>query len=418
MSRLALEFGGRPGSWTKDEKPEMKPGDSRNLADTVSQVEGRIPEIAEPLHEGASPLTAVRSENGYVPPRDEIESELVRIWQDILELPKIGIRDDFFELGGHSIIAVQLMVAIEQKYHKRFELSLLFSQPTIEALAQELRAAREISAINIVPMHPEGNRTPLFCIHCATGHVLRYRKLTALLDPDVPVYGLRAPDMREFKTLPTVEELAEIYLADIRQVQPTGPYQVCGFSFGGIVAFEVARRLRNIGEAVSFLGLLDTFNPAHYRSMPFLMSLRFRSIYLSDRLTQFAHRFFHGEWKELFAQLQDHVLWRVREVIWSLRRKKPSVPDQSARKEIQDVVVMFANIGWEFSPKKYPGRIFLFRAAKRRAEFAEDKGLGWDDIAEEGVQVCNIPGDHFTILEGADVLDLARSLNSYLAPNR
>jgi thioesterase domain-containing protein/acyl carrier protein len=363
------------------------------------------------------PASGTHPQLSYAPPGDEIEMELVKIWRDLLEHESIGIRDNFFELGGDSILAAHLMFAIESKYHRRIELSRLISHPTIEALAQELRSSNQTNAVHIVPLHPEGNRPPLFCVHCATGHVLRYRDLTSFLDADLPVYGLRAPDVRESSKLPTVEELAQLYVSDIRQIQPHGPYQICGFSFGGLVAFEAARLLITQGEPVSVLALLDAGNPAHYRSLPLLKSLRFRSVYLSDRISKYARRLLLGEWRDFFGGLRDLVVWRAKELLWRYRSKRSDLPKNAAPEDLRDTVVMFAAIGWPFTPKSYPGRIHLFRAEGRSPEFGDDLTLGWEGIAQNGVEVYKIPGEHLLLLEKPYVAALAAALAACLSKN-
>jgi|SRR5579863_7667032 len=348
--------------------------------------------------------------------RAQIEAELVRTWQDLLQVEQVGVNDDFFDLGGDSILGTRLMTAIEDKFQQRFELSRLFGHSTIAALAGELLAARQTSAVHIVPMHRGGTGTPLFCMHCATGHVLRYRALVSHLDSDVPVYGLRAPEIDELKGFPTVEELAELYAEDIRRIQPAGPYQVCGFSFGGLVAFEVARRLQILGETVSLLVLLDAINPAHYQDLSFLQALRMRSTYLRDRVSTYGRNVFFGKWKQLYADVSEFVWWRAKELAWMLRKNSSTLPQKMGANPVQETVVMFATAGEAFKPKPYPGRIVLIRSEKR-PRFSDETALGWDGVAEDGIEVCTVPGDHFSVLEEPDVAGMANALNGLLKRN-
>lgn len=376
---------------------------SRDLEQLIPTIEGQ-----ESLHRSSRQ------------PRGEIEAELVHIWQDLLEQEQIGVNDDFFDLGGDSILGTRLMSAIHDKFHQRFELSRLFTYPTIEALAGELLAAKQASdvpqtthrtaPIHIVPMHPEGTKTPLFCMHCATGHVLRYRAMVSRLDSDVPVYGLRAPEIHELTKFPTVEELAELYVKDIRQLQPQGPYQVCGFSFGGLVALEVARRLQSTGEPVSLVALLDSVNPAHYQSLSFLQTLRMRSTYLRDRVSTYGRNAIFGKWKQLYTDVAEFFWWRAKELAWKLRKTSSTLPKVMGASAVKETVVMFATAGESFKPKPYPGRIVLIRSAKR-PRFADEEALGWEGVAQDGVEVCTVPGDHFSVIEEPDVAGLANALN-------
>jgi thioesterase domain-containing protein/acyl carrier protein len=355
--------------------------------------------------------------SGSLGPRDEIEKQLVEIWKQLLEQPNIGVRDDFFDLGGDSILGTHLMVAIEKKFGQRIELSRLFSCPTVELLAQELRGARKPEFNYIVPMHPEGNQTPLFCVHCATGHVLRYRALASHLDPDMPIYGLRSPNMQQYAKLPTVEDLANLYLEEIRKVQPHGPYQICGFSFGGTVAFEIARVLNHQGEPVSVLALLDDFNPAFYKNLSVLNTVRFRSTYLFDRLGKYARRIFRGDWKELSSVVRERISWRKKEMLWKLHGKQAPPQKAAEPEEIRDSVIMFSDIGWAYTPKPFPGRVFLFCAEGREPEYGIDPTYGWAGVAGGGVELVKLPGDHYAMLEEPGVQGLAKALGACLVQN-
>jgi FkbH-like protein len=346
-----------------------------------------------------------------------VEAELVRIWQEVLDLENIGLRDDFFEIGGDSILAIRLMIEIEKTFHRRFEISKLASHPTIESFARELGGANndEAQPVHIVPMRPKGDRTPLFCMHCGTGHVLRYRALVSLLEPDIPVYGVRAPELREMKDPLTVEDLAELYLQDIRKVQPHGPYQLFGFCFGGTVAFEVARRLTEIGETVSLLALVQSVNSSHYRKLPALESLKYRSSYLSDRVAKYSRRFFRGQWKEFYAGVRGIISWQKKKQEWTSSRNSSTTTQASDAKDTYDNIAILATIGEAFDPKPYPGRIHLIRAKEQARELENDMTLGWQQTALDGVETRTLPGNHYTILEKPFVTEVASQLEEWLA---
>jgi len=346
-----------------------------------------------------------------------VEAELVRIWEEVLDRENIGLRDDFFEIGGDSILAIRLMIEIEKTFHRRFEISKLASNPTIESFARELKNAKndEAQPVHIVPMRPQGDRTPLFCMHCGTGHVLRYRALVSLLESDVPVYGVRAPELREMKNPPTVEDLADLYLQDIRKVQPHGPYQLFGFCFGGTVAFEVARRLTEMGETVSLLALVQSVNSAHYRKLPALESLKYRSSYVSDRFAKYGRRFFRGEWKEFYTGVRDIISWQKKKQEWASSRNGSATAHVSDSKDIYDNIAILATIGEGFDPKPYGGKIHLIRAKEQAGELQNDMIFGWQGIARGGVEVRTLPGNHYTILEKPFVAEVARQLEEWLA---
>jgi len=356
--------------------------------------------------------------HSYVPPRDEVEAQLVRIWELLLDLPKIGVRDDFFDLGGQSLLAAELMSEIEKKFHRKLNLSRLVASPTIEGLASDLRDIPSSRHSHIVPLRASGSRVPLICIHCGTGHVLRYRALASFLNEDQPVYGLRAPDMASMANLPSVEELATIYLEDIRAYQPHGPYQLCGLSFGGVVAFDVANRLKALGEEVSLIALFDSGNPAYYRDVPFRRWIRVRSTYLFDRLLKYARRVVRGEGRQLFTDLSQFLAWHRDSLTWKLFGKSSRIAAKSAPEAARDTVIMFTAIGGKYTPQPYPGRIHLFRAEGRTREFGADPTLGWDVIARDGVEVHHVPGLHVTILDNPHVATLAKQLEGCLVGTR
>jgi thioesterase domain-containing protein len=238
--------------------------------------------------------------------------------------------------------------------------------------------------------------------------------MTSCLSEDQPVFGLRAPDMAGMDKLPSVEELAAIYVEDIRNYQPQGPYQLCGLSFGGVVALEVASQLKALGEDVALLALFDTGNPAYYRDVPFRRWIRIRSTYLFDRLQKYGRRVLHGEGKEMFEDLSQFIKWRKDALSWKLFGNTSRTAAKPAAEAARETVIMFTAIGRDYTPKPYPGRIHLFRAEGRTREFGADPNLGWDEVARDGVEVHSVPGKHVTILNKPHVDTLAKLLEQCL----
>ena len=201
----------------------------------------------------------------YIAPRNETEVMLAAIWSQVLGLERVGVTDDFFDLGGHSLLAVKLFAEIESQTGRRLPLSLLFSSATIERLAREFEmvpsAVRNWSSL--VPIHPKGTKPVLYCVHGAGGNVLLYRDLAANLGPDYPVYGFQSKGLDgHSQPLTTIEEMASYYLAELKSYQPEGPYCLAGYCLGGLIAYQMARLLRQSGDVVAFVALLDSYNPA------------------------------------------------------------------------------------------------------------------------------------------------------------
>ncbi len=234
---------------------------------------------AEPETKFARP----QLESEYLAPRTEIEKTLVGFWEGLLGVNQIGVRDSFFELGGHSLIAVRLFAKIRKTYDVDYPISVLFEAPTIEACARliaqtvgdqpagaEAAAAGASAApahktryTHLVPMQSgsgsKGDKLPFFLVAGMFGNVLNLRHLAELVGSDRPFYGLQARGLYgDHQPHETFEEMARDYIAELRTVQPHGPYLLGGFSGGGITAYEMARQLAAEGESVPLIVMLDT----------------------------------------------------------------------------------------------------------------------------------------------------------------
>ncbi|MFJ9855707.1 amino acid adenylation domain-containing protein [Streptomyces sp. NPDC101150] len=206
-----------------------------------------------------TPLTPTAEASGAAP-RDAYERALCEMLADLLHLPTVGVSEGLFDLGGTSLTAMRLVVRIEQRYGVHIPLSEFIAAPTVAGLAARLRTGGAVAAYDpLVPIRPGGTRPPLFLVHPMGGNVLCYVRFARHLPDDQPLYALQAAGADPGTApLRTVEEIADSYLAALRKVQPHGPYTLGGWSFGGFVAFEMARRLRASGEDVAHLVLLDT----------------------------------------------------------------------------------------------------------------------------------------------------------------
>ncbi|HEY2583166.1 MAG TPA: amino acid adenylation domain-containing protein, partial [Mucilaginibacter sp.] len=155
----------------------------------------------------------------YVPPGDDTEAELAVIWQKLLDIEKAGIYDNFFELGGNSIDAVVLFEKINKKFHKKFPLAFIFNAPTIYQLAISIKSSKkpELSSSHLIPIQPNGSKTPLFCMHAGLGDILFYGNLSLHLGYDQPLYGLQAKGVNgtEYPSS-QMEEMANFYITEIR----------------------------------------------------------------------------------------------------------------------------------------------------------------------------------------------------------
>ena len=196
------------------------------------------------------------------PPKDDTIAQLSRIWQDLLGLDSVEPDQNYFDLGGDSLLAVQMFAQIEKSFNVNLPLATLFDAPTIEELAQILRQECATPKWSpVVPIQTSGTKPPLFCMHGARGNVLMYRGLSQHLGDDQPFYGLQCQGL-DGSCLPftRVEDMAALYVKEIRKVQPKGPYFLGGYCLGGTIALEMAQQLVASGERVAMLALFDTMN--------------------------------------------------------------------------------------------------------------------------------------------------------------
>ncbi|MEU8922550.1 amino acid adenylation domain-containing protein [Kitasatospora sp. NPDC048545] len=198
-------------------------------------------------------------------PREEL---LCALFAETLGLDAVGIDDDFFDLGGHSLLAMKLLARVRAALGVDPGMRALFEAPTVAGLARRLDHGAAADALDVVlPLRTGGDRPPLFCVHPAAGISWVYSGLLRHLGPDQPVYGLQARGLRGGAPA-SVAEIAEDYVRQIRAVRPDGPYHLLGWSFGAVVAQEMAVRLRADGAEVGLLALLDGAPAARTATAP------------------------------------------------------------------------------------------------------------------------------------------------------
>jgi amino acid adenylation domain-containing protein len=371
------------------------------LAELPATPNGKLDRAALP-----EPIVERRT---FVAPRNEKESALAKIWEEIFGLPQISVSDNFFDLGGNSLLALKMFHRIRKEFGTNLPLASLLAAPSIEKLAEKFcESATEADWGPLVAIQTSGNNPPFFGIHGVNGNILFYSKLSKLLGGNQPFYALQAQGLDGgLITRTTVEEMSNFYLAEIKRVQPRGPYFLGGYSFGGLAAYEIARTLRAMGEEVALLALFDTTNPA---SLPRLVSPLRK---LAERiinpdgvdLNRLVHFFvqhardpFRGrilKWNERF---QQHLLAARGTEAGSMR---------SLELHLQTV---YAKAYYAYRPAPYDGSMTIFRALKRPAGYEDIPDLGWHDLVAGGIEIRNVPGSHSKLFSDENVSILAEQL--------
>jgi thioesterase domain-containing protein/acyl carrier protein len=354
----------------------------------------------------------------FVAPRDEIEGQLAQIWSEILNIHPVGVKDNFFDLGGHSISAVQLMGKIKQQFGKTLPLTALFPSATIEELAERLQTETDAPTHPcIVPIQPNGNKSPFFCVHPAWGHVLCYVNLSRYLGDEQPFYGLRAIGFDEGEEpLTQVEDMASLYIEGMRTVQPEGPYQVGGWSFGGVVAFEIAQQLHKMGQEVSRLALLDSY-------MPLLLdkNKKIDDVYLVGVLSRVFGGMYGQDNLVTPEELEGLSIPEQIEYITDKARKVnifPAEVEGQDNRRIVDVLVGTLKATYAYQRQPYPGKVTVFRAQEKHI-MAPDPTLVWVELfavlAAKEIEIIKVPGSHYTFVLEPNLPVLAERLGTCLS---
>lgn len=349
------------------------------------------------------PATGAGPRTPPAPPRDDLESRLARIWEEVLGVRSVGASDSFFDLGGHSLLALALFARIRESFGRDLPVRVLFEAPTLGMLAARLRAPAVLaSAHPLVAIRREGTRPPMFWIHAAGGHVLSYRRLADALGPDQPFYALEGVEADSDGETDSVEGLARRYLSSIRAVQGRGPYFLGGLSFGGLVAFEMARQLSEAGERTALLALLDTYverGRIRLRSAGLRFWLRQRIEFHLGNLAALGPA---GKVRYLGSRARI-LLARIGRRVAARRLPGPERRSFEAARRARE----------GYQPQPYPGRLTLFRAARQPLREFEP-ALGWGALAQGGVEIHEIAGTHVSMLVEPGLGVLAERLRECL----
>ncbi len=368
------------------------------------------------------PMDLDRQDSVVVTAQSDLERDLLQVFQEVLGTKRVGVRDNFFEMGGHSLLAVRLFAQIEKKLGKKIPLPLLFQAPTVEELAKVIRQNTwRTPSTSIVEIKPTGTKPPIFWLHNlgggGGGGLFTYRALAELLGPDQPSYGIAAPA----EPFNRIELMAEHYIQAMKTVQPEGPYILGGYCFGGVVAFEVARQLKQQGGDVGMVVLLES-GLHGVAGQPNRVSAAFATQLLQSLPVLSAELL--GAPKDLLQRFRRKVSALHRRFITS-RRKADITPTTSA-KLLDELVDMsaypkdyrhFAQIHFEallhYVPQPYQGKLTLFRV-RQQAVFKWNPEVIWQMFASNGVDVQIVPGTHEQILEPPYVHELANKLSKCL----
>jgi thioesterase domain-containing protein/acyl carrier protein len=352
------------------------------------------------------PATAPGSMDG-----DCIAPTVAQVWQNVLLAPVGGPEEDFFEVGGDSLKAITLTIELERALGLALSLTLINEAPKFANLCAALREQRTARYVPLVLLKAGEGLSPLFFIHGLGGNVAELFAMARSMTYPGAVFGIQARGLgRQELPHTTVEAMATEYLTAIKTRQPNGPYYLCGYSFGGLVAFEMARRLRQSGDEVGLLGLFDTMPNFLGWPLPvWLAFVRRRIDRLAARISTAPIR----TWPAAAGKAARRVCAR--------RRGHPiqeldSAPLLSLLKSAPASVLKVAASGWmasaRYRPGFYPGELKLFIPAERDSALPSPQAF-WRQHAR-ALSIVDTAGGHLTMLSRPNAESAAASLTRYL----
>jgi thioesterase domain-containing protein len=395
---------------------------------------GKVDRRALPAPEQTRP----EQEKVYVAPRTKFEGILTGMWQRMLNINKIGIYDNFFELGGNSLQAAIFINKLEEKLGEKVRVVVLFKAPNVHALASYLseqhpdavygmcgegdsyyvdgnktvasHSKEELAVSPLIEIQPQGLKPPFFCVHPIGGHVYCYADLARYLGLDQPFYGLQSIGLRgEQEPHTQIVDMAADYLRALRSAQPHGPYLLGGYSFGSMVAFEMAQQLQKQGQTIELLALFDT-----------------EIVFLSDRAKESEKADDAILLANLFEHLPPLPLGQIRQLdpdeqliyIIELAKTNNVIPSDLEFSQARNFLkVLRANFkaAANYVPQPYPGQITFFQASEQPAtEDEREPSDGLGKLAKGGVKVYEVPGNHVSMFLKPHVQSLAASLKTCL----
>lgn len=356
---------------------------------------GKLNRRALPLPQSASGSTS------FEPPTTEIERKLAAIWTEVLELDRVGVRDNFYDLGGSSLQGFMIFARIAERLNISLPAATMLQAPTIFLQSQLLiqpSAQNHDDDDIVVQFRTGGSQQPLFFVHDGWGGIMFVRELARLLETDRAIYGIRPPALDGKHAIPqTIEAVAAEYIEAIRQKQPRGPYMLAGYSFGGFAAFEMARQLMASGESVRYLGIIDASKP----SDPVLV----RGLQSVGKHTPFVVL-------QKASQFGLHYVRSIGEIVTAWKNALRlslglPLPPSAVHGHYRFV---FGRAVKRYRTRPYPGKVIVFAGSNK--EKLHD--ARWRQVAAE-VEVREIGGSHTEIISAGYSRILARNIDETLA---
>ncbi len=356
------------------------------------------------------------STQAYEPPRTELERKLSKIWEELLEVDRVGRFDNFFELGGHSLLSIRLLSQIKKELGKEFPMTALYEGLTIERLAVLIQNDEVVESSSLlVPIQTNGTKLPFFFTGLNGGFLPR--NLSRCMGNSQPFYALLSESLvGQVINHFTVEEMAARLIAEIRAVQLEGPYLLGGFCGQAVVTFEMAHQFHAQGQKVELI-LFEEIAPGKRKVSYAIHRMVFRNI---QRIKSHLGKLMRMESTDKLNYIKEMAENFLEQTTKKIRRKIAKENYKIVPKVLalqvndDDRGRALRNKLWaSYEPKVYPGPITLFIGSN--VKYSHDPELGWGELARDGVDVQVVNGNHTDMLREPHVQVLADKLTACLA---
>jgi thioesterase domain-containing protein/acyl carrier protein len=379
----------------------------------VTQAEGLERPQAE-IQKQAAPDDPRDITLAATPPEDSAEEELIAIWEAVLNTKPVRATDDFFDLGGHSLLAARLMARIEDTLGVELPLASLLEAPTLRAQAQLLRKYRGNGIVEDRGSKepPVARQLPFFFL----GGDPTFRPLSQQLSEmrEFHSLGLRMSVIEKLKDSSSLECIAEQVVDSIRERRLAGPYMLGGWCAHGLLALETARQLQAQGHEVAQVLMLETANPVRMKQYSGwkrqiakaqlkVHLLKFELAYLQQLSSTQTRDYIAGRTSQKLARIRQSL----RRVLKSAKFYPQSDEDAADGNPLD---VLYAASA-KYYPKPYRGNVVLIRSMERTFGFGRVMDLGWSELLGDNLEICETPGNHYTIYMQPNVNALAQKMN-------
>jgi thioesterase domain-containing protein/acyl carrier protein len=382
---------------------ELKESEDREESATEEYSGVREKSTEAPSRNGNAP-DALEQLSGVDGEEDEIQKQLTSVWEAVLKTASIRPDDDFFDLGGHSLLAARLLARIEQVMGVELPLASLLEAPTIRGQSRLIR--KEKGALNQPLREKPAPKLPFFYLGG---------------DPTFRPLSRKLSELREFHSLGlqpsliarlpkrSIEAIAEQMARMIRERKPEGPYALGGWCAHGLLAYEVARQLKAQGQEVALVLMLETVNPVRFKQYS-----GWRRIVARYQLKIHRLRFEYEYLRRLESeQRMDYIAGRVSQKLSRMKEALWRGFGRIEETELGPLDVLYAAAA-KYYPKPYDGKVVLVRSAQRSIGFLHQLELGWTDVLGEELEICEAPGNHYTIYMEPNVEALAQKMDACL----